>query len=561
MPSHALRFTRLAPAAILFAVFALGLANNLLAQNLGTCAAKDYKVMSQSAVAVRCTGDTTGLVVKDVSVFLLGDTKITPLNASATISHFATSNEWLLLTLAGAESNLKPKQKYRISATYVVTDSLGHSAPKTEFVDIDTADTTTITPTTIKSQPQEYRAISHVGFSTGGRRLASARVAPKVPCQIPLQDDTKKLLSVNGKCSVLDSLSSDSPSSAELANVDPDRVGLYVIDLNEIPRSILIPSGLPLQNVFGNIPKIDPKSRLSPQKAPATKDASHYYINFNYAAGVGTVPAWVLDGKIAPQSGLHKGFTFGPLASANVGNNKLKGQTYTDTIDFGVTAQKIFQPNEVLQELLFVPGLTYETDKKFDRDNLLGTVDLRYNFAGLYRTQSIGTLQKFYSMVQAVKKQKEKDPNSTVIEPQVDDIRPVLLGYALDFHTGIEAGGALLDTTVSASSGKATQVLPTYSIFRTVPQIHGLLEVWKFSLDASMTGRYLVATENTVLETATHSLFLKRVQGWKGICAITGTYNWDPQGHFAINMAYKDGFAPPTYQRVNAVQAGLLLKY
>jgi hypothetical protein len=309
------------------------------------------------------------------------------------------------------------------------------------------------------------------------------------------------------------------------------------------------------------VPKIDPKSRFSPQKAPATKDASQYYTNFNYSAGVGTVPAWVLDGKIAPQSGIHKGLAFAPLASADVGNNTVKGQTYTNTIDFGMTAPRIFQPNNILQELLFVPGVAYETDKQFDRDNLLGTVDLRYNFARLYRTQSIGTLQKLYSLVQAARKKKEEDPNSQVNEPKLDDIKPVLFGHALDFHTGLEAGGSLVDTTVHASVGKATQVLPTYSIFRPVSQIHGLLEIWKFSIDTSITGRYLVTTENTVVETTSHSLFLEHVQGWKGIGVITATYNLDSQNHFALNITYKDGFAPPTYQRVNGVQAGLLLKY
>jgi hypothetical protein len=440
--------------------------------------------------------------------------------------------------------------------------SLAYSSSKTELVDIDTAETVTITPSTIKSQPKEYRATAHVGFSPGGRRLASAKVVQKAPCQVQLQDDTRKEVSVSAQCSVLDSLSSDSPDIIELASVDPDRVGLYVMDLDQIPRSTLIPGGLaPLQNIFGNTPKIDPKSRFSPQKAPATKDASQYYINLNYAAGVGTVPAWVLDGKIAPESGLHKGFTFSPLASANVGNNKLKGQTYTNTIDFGVTAQRLFQPNSILQEVLFVPGVIYETDKEFDRDNLMGTVDLRYNFAGLYRTQSIGTLQRLYLLSQAATKKKQEDPTAQVYEPQVDDIKPVLFGYALDFHTGIEAGGALVDTTVNASVGKATEVLPTYSIFRVVPQVHGLLETWKFSIDTLMTGRYLIATENTVVQTASNSLFLKQVQGWKGTLAVTGTYNLDPQGHFAINIAYKDGFSPPTYQRVNAVQAGLLFKY
>jgi len=94
-----------------------------------------------------------------------------------------------------------------------------------------------------------------------------------------------------------------------------------------------------------------------------------------------------------------------------------------------------------------------------------------------------------------------------------------------------------------------------------VPQVHGLLEIWKFSIDATMTGRYLFTAENTVVETASHSLFLQQVQGWKGIGSVTGIYNWDPQGHFGITIAYKDGFAPPTYQRVNAVQVGLVLKY
>jgi hypothetical protein len=555
--SYALRLHRLVICTLLSLLLATVLVPGLSAQGAGTCGAKDYKIMSQTSVAVRCTGDVTNLIVKDVSAYLLGDTRITPLNATVTVSHFLTTREWLLLTMNGPEGTLTPKHKYRMLLTYSVTNTPGN-----EVVDIDSSGTVTIAASTIKSQPQEYRATSHVGFSAGGRKLASAKIGPHEPCRIQLQDDTKKKLAVSGHCSGLESLTTDSLTPADLANVDPDRVGLYVIDLDQIPHSTLIPSGLaPLQDIFGNALQIDPKSRFSPQKAPATKDASQYYINFNYAAGVGTVPAWVLDAKIAPQSGVNHGFMFGPLATANVGNNKLKGQTYTDTIDLGGNAQRIFQPSAILQELLFVPGVTYETDKKFDRHNLLATTDLRYNFAGLYHTESIGTLQKYYAAVQAAEKKKQEDPNARVIEPQLDDVQPVLFGYALDFHTGIETGGALVDSTVTASVGKVTQTLPTYSIVRVVPQIHNLLEVWKFSLDTSMTGRYLFTTENTVIETSTHSLFLKRVQGWKGVLAVTGTYNLDPQGHFGLTIAFKDGFSPPTYQRVNAVQAGLLLKY
>jgi len=91
----------------------------------------------------------------------------------------------------------------------------------------------------------------------------------------------------------------------------------------------------------------------------------------------------------------------------------------------------------------------------------------------------------------------------------------------LEFHIGVETVGALVDTTVTASSDNAKQAPPAYSIARIVPQVHALLEIWKVS-PWTVTGRYLVRTENTVLETETHALFLKQVKDWKGIGTLTG---------------------------------------
>jgi hypothetical protein len=403
----------------------------------------------------------------------------------------------------------------------------------------------------------------------GRLQYRNGTAPPADECTISLRDDTNRNASVKGKCATLVPLTVLPSGVYDFSNVDPDLIGVYDITLNKLPSANLLLAPLPLKSVFGHAFKVDPKSRFAPQKAPATKDASQYYISFNYAAGVGTVPAWVLDGKISPQVGLWRGFLVGPLTAANVGNNKLKSQTYTDTIDFGGTASKMFEPGNILRELVLTFGPMYETDKAFDRHNLLATGDLRYNLAKLYHTQAVGTLQKFYKALQEAdglqkKADEEKKNGDSATEPyipQLDDVKPVLFGHALDFHTGLEVGCALVDTTVTASVGKATQTLPTYPILRVVPQIHGLLEVWRFSLDASLTGRYLVEAENTIVETTSHSLFLRRVHGWKGIGTITAVYNWDRQGHLGINITFKDGFAPPTYQRVNAVQAGLLLKY
>ena len=232
-----------------------------------------------------------------------------------------------------------------------------------------------------------------------------------------------------------------------------------------------LPYAVPgLTDIYGNPVKFDSKSQITPEVAPASKDASSYYVNFNYAAGKGSKPGWALDGKIAPPIGpLHRGFQFSPLASADVGQNQVAKITYADTIDFGASFSRIYEPNNLLQGILFSPGITYETDKEFDRNNLLATPDLRFNFVGLYNTRRRRTLSKFSKELEIAKT--KNIPWSTA------NTRPVLLGYALDFHAGMEVGSALTDTKVKASSGSAKMLLPTYPIARMVPRIHGLIEI------------------------------------------------------------------------------------
>jgi hypothetical protein len=317
----------------------------------------------------------------------------------------------------------------------------------------------------------------------------------------------------------------------------------------------LLPTSVPdLLDFLGAAVKIDSKSQLVQEKAPASKDASSYYINFNYAASRGSKPGWVLDGKIAPAIGKpFHGYQFSPLALANVGANQVSNIKYTDTIDFGGSMSRMYRPNDVLQGFLVSPGVTYETDREFDRHNLLATPDFRFNFYNWYNTRQRRSFQKFYYELQKA--------NERHIPWTLADSRPCLLGYILEFHTGFEAGGALADTTVKASVGKATLPLPAYNIARAVGQIHGLLEIGRFSFDALGTVRYLTTVENTVYESPTHSLTLERIHGWKAYGVFNGSVNIDPAGHFALTVSYKDGFAPPKFIRVNTVLAGVTLKY
>ena len=209
------------------------------------------------------------------------------------------------------------------------------------------------------------------------------------------------------------------------------------------------------------------------------------------------------------------------------------------------------------------PGVAYESDKESDRHNLLAVPDLRFNFVGLYNPRQRRTLRKFSEEL-AYAQCKKIPPGVTDCPPipwSPSNTKPELFGYALDFHAGIEAGSSLVDTVVKASSGKATMALPSYPIARIAPQVHGLFEIGRLNFDATATARYLTAVENTVLERRDHSLFLKRDHGWFGYGVLTSSWAFDPIGHFALTISYKNGFSPPKFARVNTVQSGITAKF
>jgi hypothetical protein len=325
-----------------------------------------------------------------------------------------------------------------------------------------------------------------------------------------------------------------------------------------------LPYAVPgLIDTFGNIVKIDMKGQIAPGKAPASKDAADYYINFNHAAAVGSKPAWTLNSKVAPPLGtLHRGFQFTPLVSTDIGQNQVAGIKYADTIDFGASIRRIFQFNGILHGLLVTPGVTYETNKEFDRHNLMAIPDLKYYFAHLYNTQRRRTMQKYARELAIAECTAQPPiPNCTPIPWSIENSKPALWGYAIDVHTGAEIGGALKDAVVKASVGNATQLLPSYQIARFVPALHALLEVQRFSIDEVATARYLAATENTVIEGKDHTLHLQAIQGWRAYNVLTGAYNLDPAGRFAVSISYKNGFSPPQFQRINVVQTGITFKY
>jgi hypothetical protein len=291
---------------------------------------------------------------------------------------------------------------------------------------------------------------------------------------------------------------------------------------------------------------------FSPQSGPASKDVAVFYANLQIAAGTGTAGAWGIDGKI---SLINVSFLRGTWtllsASANTGNNtaNIKNTTYTDTIDWmlpGSWAHSLWK--DAPTTLTLIAGPKYETDYKFDKKNFL--------FSG----DSIWTARKLYQP------QNYRSKPKNGVMPKYGDPGYAKVGYELEFHAGIESGGALIETTAQNTKKTQSITVPTYSIERVVPQIHGLYQQsigWAglLSFDSMFTARYLFDAENTVSQAADGSLSIKPVSGWKAINTLTSTWNPPKSNNVGITVTFKDGFDAPKFSRVNSVLIGVLIEF
>ncbi len=298
---------------------------------------------------------------------------------------------------------------------------------------------------------------------------------------------------------------------------------------------------------------------FSPQAAPASKDAAVFYANLQVAAGTGVAGAWGLDGKVALLDvPFLKGSWTLLSATANTGNNtsNISGTTYTDTIDWmlpGGWALSIWKKSAPTT-LTLIAGPKYETDYKFDKKNFLFGGDSVWTPRVLYQPQSY----------------RSKPKNGVLPKPGDDGYAK--FGYELEFHAGIESGGALITTTAQNTKKTVSIKVPPYQIERVLPQIHGLFqfsigglgripELGFLSFDSMLTSRYLFDTENTVRQSASGALSIKQVSGWKAINTFTSTWNPPKNNNVGLTVTYKDGFDQPKFSRVNSVLVGVLIEF
>jgi hypothetical protein len=524
-------------------------------------ASPPMRILAPNAVAVFCVGAvSTSRIIPDGARKLEWNSPengLQPVTSLITVAQPTTvgtqlqPNVLILFWKFDPETNLQPNRKYKFTLAY--KDRSPNITPAPLVVPVDTTESITLA---YDAGSKDFIVTSNIGFSLDGHTLAT-RVRTKgndriwQPCNIAFRSTSPIDRTYNFICTKIAAVSTDDQITlAALQSVLIEFVGRVDIQQNSLPGVPLIPLSSPYLDVLGGSPKFDAKARFARPSAPPAKDSALEYLNFNYAAGVGATPAWTADAKYSPSLMLIRGFTLAPLATANIGNGKIQGQTAADTIDLGLIARTIINPTVASNMYALSFGTTYETDRRFDRDNVLGTFDLQWLPLILNNTQQRQQLVEWYRYL-------KKD--SGIVQSDISPYK--YFGYDVDAHIGVEGGWNVIEHQVNASKGGAVDILPMFPIFRIVPQAHALFQLYRFSFDELLVGRYLTTSEKTIVETPTNSLYLLKLKSWKGVSTFNFTYSLDAQGNLGINVKYTDGFSPPNYKRVNSVQAGIVLKY
>ena len=206
--------------------------------------------------------------------------------------------------------------------------------------------------------------------------------------------------------------------------------------------------------------------------------------------------------------------------------------------------------------------MAYETDKEFDKSNLIGTAD----FHPLVRKFVLTREMRRYGAVQNTKyleAQPAPDGGPNYKYKTFADVPESMFkgGYGFEFFVGVEGGDSLRHQFFQSKAKKASINVPKYAIFRFRPRLHMFFEYDRMTFDVSETLRILATPEYVGQELSDKEVRLRRVSEIQSYLEATTSYGLDPAKHFSISLTYKRGAQPPLFQHVNGVQSGFTIKY
>ena len=247
-----------------------------------------------------------------------------------------------------------------------------------------------------------------------------------------------------------------------------------------------------------------------------------------------------------------------PSLNVDVGQGQV-GQTKTNDIinpKLGVT-RLVWTEVGLLEAMQFIPAISYETNRKADKRNILFDGDWRVYLQGLENTRAQRSLDAFL--------------RARLLNPKLlpQDVPKASFGYSIQLFLGTELGTSLTNNIVKSSDKSSQVTIPKYGIRRLRPHFSTAFEFWNLTVSLSSYPRYLFSAENVTREVdmlqasgkTSKGILLQTVSGWRPYNEFTVSYAFDPAGHYAINVIYKLGSQPPNFNSTNSVQSGILIRF
>jgi hypothetical protein len=498
------------------------------------CKLTDYRIPRPDTILVRCDGVNITNLVADASLYkLLDESVVYPAVETRQGAGQGPDPNYPFWLRFSFKQSLQPGEDYelRFSGSYQIKRP-GNDVPTKEVF-----------------PPTRFRFTTRLD-------LAAAKVVGRPKQKL----SSHYAVRLAGGAKLIDQTNRTeyalSPGSGDLN--DPDAVGQILLD----PEPPSLGQKLEVQgvtDVFGRTPVVKPAKAAPPAAAPKSKDAANWYLNFLHQSGEGAKPTWIVNVKVAPVlRGLPGGFYLTPSLNVDTGNGQV-GQTKTNDIinpKFGFTRLVRVRAG-ILEAMKFVPALSYETNRKRDKRNLLFDGDWRFYLKGLENTKAERSQDAFL--------------RARLLDPKIlpQDVPKARFGYSIQLLLGTEIGNSLTNNLVKSSDKSSQVTVPKYAIRRLRPHMSGTLELGNFTASLSVYPRYLFSAENVTREISTpqadgkvkKTILLSTVSDWRPYGELSLTYAFDPAGHYAVTSVYKFGSQPPNFDHTNLVQSGILIRF
>jgi hypothetical protein len=232
----------------------------------------------------------------------------------------------------------------------------------------------------------------------------------------------------------------------------------------------------------------------------------------------------VADVKFAPDIGrIRLGrFYMKPMATLDVGEGTVERVRTNNLITAGVGFTRSFAIHRNgFESVRLTPGVSFETNKEGNKQNLLYDQELQVNLTGLYRPRKIRARRMFLRNPAKYSGYSEKIAK---------------YGYGVQLFGGLEIGDGLVDRSVKASRSEARVTVPRYNVARVRPRLRAFLEAGIFTWEFLGIPRYLMADENLTRESADgRTIRVAPTSGWRPYGEASMSIGLDLSGHIALS--------------------------